>query len=173
MVASDSTRATWIAASAAFGALGRILLYLDRDFRVLHSSPVLDEMFGPGSSIGTEGRPAEELLGAELFGPAAPLREALVRGERREELAALLRAPGNGSTRPVTLAAAPIPPPEDASVPRGAFIVVLRPSRECSEAEKIRNTLEQHHWKRSRAARALGVSRTTLWRMMREAGIQG
>ncbi|MEJ2085607.1 MAG: sigma 54-interacting transcriptional regulator, partial [Acidobacteriota bacterium] len=40
-----------------------------------------------------------------------------------------------------------------------------------SEYERIRATLDQHHWHRADAAKALGVSRTTLWRKMRELGL--
>jgi DNA-binding NtrC family response regulator len=40
-------------------------------------------------------------------------------------------------------------------------------------AERLRAALEEHRWRRSEVARVLGVSRTTLWRMMREAGIAG
>ena len=40
-----------------------------------------------------------------------------------------------------------------------------------SELEKIRNALDTHQWRRARAASALGMSRTTLWRKMREYGL--
>jgi transcriptional regulator with PAS, ATPase and Fis domain len=40
-----------------------------------------------------------------------------------------------------------------------------------SEMAKILNALEENHWRRGPAADALGVSRTTLWRKMREHGI--
>jgi len=40
-----------------------------------------------------------------------------------------------------------------------------------SELERIRDTLDAHQWRRSEAATALGMSRTTLWRKMREYGL--
>lgn len=36
------------------------------------------------------------------------------------------------------------------------------------DAARLRSVLEAHHWKRARAAEALGISRATLWRRMRE-----
>ena len=36
------------------------------------------------------------------------------------------------------------------------------------DAEHLRMVLEAHHWKRGKAAEALGISRATLWRRMRE-----
>ncbi len=40
-----------------------------------------------------------------------------------------------------------------------------------SEMSRILNALEENHWRRGPAADALGISRTTLWRKMRELGI--
>jgi DNA-binding NtrC family response regulator len=37
-----------------------------------------------------------------------------------------------------------------------------------SEAQALRTTLDAHQWRRDATARALGLSRTTLWRKMRE-----
>jgi transcriptional regulator of acetoin/glycerol metabolism len=38
--------------------------------------------------------------------------------------------------------------------------------------EQVLRALETHRWRRVEAARALGISRATLWRRMREAGLQ-
>lgn len=48
---------------------------------------------------------------------------------------------------------------------------LVRESATTSEAEAIRVALEENHWQRGATARALGISRTTLWRKMREAGL--
>jgi transcriptional regulator with GAF, ATPase, and Fis domain len=39
------------------------------------------------------------------------------------------------------------------------------------ERERLREVLEHHRWNRAPAAEALGMSRTTLWRRMRELGL--
>ena len=80
---SPESSAGWIAVSAAFGALGRVFLCLDKTFTVMHASWALDELLGTGAARDAEGRSAEDLLGADLFGPASPLRQALLCGERR------------------------------------------------------------------------------------------
>jgi DNA-binding NtrC family response regulator len=36
------------------------------------------------------------------------------------------------------------------------------------DAEQLRASLEKHHWKRSETAKSLGLSRSTLWRRMKE-----
>ena len=127
---NDIASAPWIAVSAAFGALGRVFLCLDRDFRVLHSSQVLDDLLGPGAALEAEGRPAEDLLGRDLIGTATPLRQALEAGERREGWRALLRGRDERPARLVSVTAAPIHPPEGACDPQVAFVLVLRPADE-------------------------------------------
>ncbi len=62
---------------------------------------------------------------------------------------------------PEILAPPPLPPPPAATpepVPPS-----VNPGR-----ERLLAALERHRWRRDQTARALGLSRTTLWRMMRE-----
>lgn len=50
---------------------------------------------------------------------------------------------------------------------------LARPSDEAAvpARDALKDILDQHQWRRAEVARALGVSRTTLWRKMREAGL--
>ena len=45
-------------------------------------------------------------------------------------------------------------------------------SQEPDEEPRIRAALEAHHWNRAQAAASLRMSRTTLWRKMRELGLR-
>ncbi|HEY4592532.1 MAG TPA: sigma-54-dependent Fis family transcriptional regulator, partial [Thermoanaerobaculia bacterium] len=65
------------AASTIFGALGRGLLCLSRELRIVHASPELDRILGAGGAEAVLGRPVEEVLDPELFGPQGTLRRAL------------------------------------------------------------------------------------------------
>jgi transcriptional regulator of acetoin/glycerol metabolism len=40
-----------------------------------------------------------------------------------------------------------------------------------AEGDDLRRVLEAHQWRRGAAAKALGISRSTLWRRMRDAGL--
>jgi transcriptional regulator with PAS, ATPase and Fis domain len=113
--------------STLFDSLGRTLVCLDRDFRVVHTSPSFARLTGAR----VEGWPAEALLGAELFGPAGTLRKALLAGERREGWGATL-APGAGAEpRQVSVTVAPVVHAPGAPCdPRIAYIAVLRPAEE-------------------------------------------
>jgi transcriptional regulator with PAS, ATPase and Fis domain len=44
---------------------------------------------------------------------------------------------------------------------------------ESDEASRLRAVLDSHHWRRADAARALGISRITLWRRMQAHGLLG
>jgi transcriptional regulator with PAS, ATPase and Fis domain len=118
------------AASTIFGALGRGLLCLNRELRVVHASPELDRVLGPGGAQAVLDRHVQEVLGPELFGPEGVLRRALEAGERREGWGATLRA-GHFGPRQVSLSVAPIPIDSSGRCdPRVAFVVVLRAAEE-------------------------------------------
>jgi transcriptional regulator of acetoin/glycerol metabolism len=44
-------------------------------------------------------------------------------------------------------------------------------SEDAPEAQRIRRALEENRWRRTAAARSLGISRATLWRRMRAFGM--
>ncbi len=54
------------------------------------------------------------------------------------------------------------PHSEPRSEPRSAFHIDM------VEQAHLRSVLDQYHWQRAKAAQALGISRATLWRRMRE-----
>jgi transcriptional regulator with PAS, ATPase and Fis domain len=66
------------------------------------------------------------------------------------------------------LSAANLSPPVagDPSMARAASATADSP-----EAAELRQVLADHKWKRGKAARDLGISRSTLWRRMRQAGL--
>ncbi len=70
--------------------------------------------------------------------------------------------PSRPASRPVPLSRGPASH-MDGNQPRSLEIT--------PEYELIRTTLDNHHWRRAEAAEALGMSRTTLWRKMRELGL--
>ena len=88
-------------------------------------------------------------------------------GDLPPEVRAEARAAADGE-RLASFAPAPAsqPPP---SVPSAR---APAPGVGGGERERIVAALEASHWRREEAARALGISRTTLWRKMRELGIR-
>lgn len=71
------------------------------------------------------------------------------------------------------LEASPSGGPEPAKEPAEVSApAVADPGRPGSERERILEALEAHRWRREEAAQALGISRTTLWRRMRELGLE-
>jgi transcriptional regulator with PAS, ATPase and Fis domain len=114
------------AASAIFAALGRAMLCLDSELRIVHASEELEHALGAGATAAVLDRPVEEVLGPELFGRGGILRRALEAGERREGWGATFQAGGLGPRR-VSLSAAPIPPdPTGRCDPRVSYVIVLR-----------------------------------------------
>ena len=113
-----------------FESLGRVLVCLGPDFRVVHGSEGLDRLAGRGAATAIIGRPIDEVLGPELFGPDGALRTALSRGERREGWGASFRL-GAAAPRRVSVTAAPIlHDPSGQCDPSVAYVVVLRPAEE-------------------------------------------
>ena len=70
------------AVNAAFGSLGRICMALDGQFNIRYASEMLDALLGPVAAAAARHHPVEALLGAELFGPEGPLRQALLAAKR-------------------------------------------------------------------------------------------
>jgi transcriptional regulator of acetoin/glycerol metabolism len=107
-----------------------------------------------------------------VLGPDSPLHAALARGERRKDLEATLQLAGHPPRR-VSLTIAPLP-----EAPDIGYAIWLSPAGEEEPGEdgqngrdQLRAALDAHCWRRHDTARALGISRTTLWRRMRELGL--
>lgn len=127
----EGTRqAAFAAVSSAFASLGRVCMALDTHFRVRHASPGLDALVGAGAHEAMLGMSADVLFGAELFGAGAPLREALLAGERREGWRASVGLEP-GRTRLVGLSVAPlVHETQGVCDPEAAYLVVLRPEED-------------------------------------------
>ena len=114
----------------ALASVGRAFICLDPSFTILHASHLLDRLLGEGASRALCGRPVEELLGAELFGPRGPLRQALLDGQMREGWRATLKF--NDSTpRLVSITTAPlISDNSEICDPNVRYLILLRPADE-------------------------------------------
>src|SRR5512142_124231 len=122
----DRRLETFKAVSDAFASLGRVCMALDAGFRVRHVSPRLDDLLGAGAAERCQGAAAEQLLGAELLGPAGRMRSALLAGERSEGWLAWLKMEPEGS-RLVSVAAGALIHASGACDPEAAYLVVLHP----------------------------------------------
>jgi transcriptional regulator of acetoin/glycerol metabolism len=144
-------RAVLDAASALFDSLGEVLLCVDGDFRL---------QFAPDDLRDIVGAPVAAILGHEV--------DALLRQGRRAETRALLRTPR--ATRGVTASLAPFVSRREGDTTK--YVIVLRSLEEPDSARsRIVAALEANRWRRDAAARALGISRATLWRKMRDLGL--
>jgi transcriptional regulator with PAS, ATPase and Fis domain len=125
----EEPSAALIAISAVFASLGRGLVCLDHDFRVLHLSESLEKILGPDKAREYLLQPAGNLFGEDLFGASGSLRQALASGEKREGWRASL--PGADGPRIMSVSAAPfIPDPHGICDRRVAHIIVVRPAEE-------------------------------------------
>ncbi len=114
----------------ALASVGRAFVCLDPSFRILHVSRLLNEFLGEGTAAALRGRPIEELLGDDLFGPAGQLRQALLAGQMREGWRANLRFRNSGP-RLVSITTAPMIS-DDSSIcdPLVRYLILLRPADE-------------------------------------------
>ncbi len=126
----DAANCGWTAVEAAFAALGRVLVTLDADFRVLRATHTLDAWVCPGATEKIPGHPIEDLLGARLFGTEDTLRAKLEQGIREEGRRALVQC-GVGEARLASLSAARLPAEGAGAWAEGAhYMIVLRPAEE-------------------------------------------
>jgi transcriptional regulator with PAS, ATPase and Fis domain len=120
----------WSNLEAVFESLGRVLISLDDEFRVLRASHTLDALAGEGAATAAIGQPIESLIGARLFGPEDSLRGALREGRREEGRRGVLKC-GADAARLVSVTTAPVAENVmSACDPRARYLVVLRPAED-------------------------------------------
>lgn len=147
------------AVAAVFESLGKVVALLDEQFRIVDASPALRGLF---STPEPEGRLLSD------FVEAPEVLKSLFEGRRCEgevrtrDGRTLLSCGGVLGDRSFSPNARYV-----IAFDLGEF-VAMSPSE---EAERIIRALEANRWRRSAAARFLGMSRATLWRRMREFGI--
>lgn len=127
LVEHDVARGAMAAVNQVFTSLGRHLICLDEDFRIVYVSPGMRDLLGTESIGPLEGRPIADVLAKELFGPGAPLRDALLAGERREGWRALLQTAQG--IRALSITAAPLHGGAPCD-PRVRYLVVVLPAEE-------------------------------------------
>jgi len=126
----EESAAALIAVSAVLESFGRVLICLDRDFRIVHTSTLLEEMTGAITAESLIGQPVAALLGSELFAADGALRHALERGERREGWRATM-ALSDGTTRLVSCSAAPFRRDgQGICDPNVAYVIIVRPAED-------------------------------------------
>jgi transcriptional regulator with GAF, ATPase, and Fis domain len=127
--------------SGLFGCLGRALICLDRDFRVVHASSSLDPLVGDGTAKAITGKAVEDVLGADLFGEDGSLRKALAAGERREGWGASLKT-ASSAPRLMSITVAPISQIDSQLCdPRVAYLLVVRAAEDAAESDTSMPTL--------------------------------
>jgi len=149
LVLESDTRTALDAASAIFASLGDTLICVDSDRRIAWAPQRLRDLVG---------RSVADAFGSET--------DALLRLGELAQVRTELRTP---IAQPVVLTLAPFAEQAFRDI---AYVITLRADeRSSSEADRIRGALEAHRWRRDAAAKALGISRATLWRKMRSFGL--
>ena len=116
--------------NTVFESLGRALICLGPDFRVVRASHGIDRLVGEGAAREITGRDAGAVFGADLFGPSGTLRRALEAGERREGWGAQIATP-SGASRLLSITVAPVKHgPGVTCDPRVRYLVVARAADE-------------------------------------------
>jgi transcriptional regulator with GAF, ATPase, and Fis domain len=129
-IGNPLTEAALYGITRALASVGRAFICLDPSFNILHASHLLDRFLGEGASKSLCGRPVEELLGIEIFGPRGPLRQALLDGQMREGWRATLKFNG-ASPRLVSITTAPlVADNSEICDPLVRYLVLLRPADE-------------------------------------------
>lgn len=159
-----AARSTFTAISAAFEALGEAVALVDDDLRLVDVSPSLRGIFGTPDVAG-------RLITDFVF--AADLSEALRSGRPRVTRCELMTS---NPPRVILVKSGRIA--DGAGASRMNYVVAIDidsashdSAGTAAEAQEILRALEANRWRRTAAARSLGISRATLWRRMREYGM--
>jgi DNA-binding NtrC family response regulator len=127
---SEDTQIALYGVTQVLASVGRAFVCLDDTFRIVHASYLLDGLMGSGISSMLAGRGVEDLLGISVIGPGAPLRRALLEGQKREGWRATMQF-GKSKPRLVSITAAPILRGEsNICDARMKYVVLLRPAEE-------------------------------------------
>lgn len=135
---SSDTQIAIYGVTHVLASVGRAFVCLDETFHIVHASYLLDAIMGSGVSSTLAGHSVEDLLGTTVIGPGAPLRQALLEGQKREGWRATMQF-GESKPRLVSITAAPILH-GDSNVcdPQMKYVVLLRPAEEdgiCADAD--------------------------------------
>ena|GEM_PF-590302 len=123
----------WAAVAASFAALGRVVLLIDPEYRVVRASEQLDQLVCPGTAKRIIGKPISALLGSRLFQVGDEVHRALSSGSRVEGRRAFIKCPQTGAQL-VSVSVAPLPFPAAQPLhPRTRFMVVVRAADETSD----------------------------------------
>jgi PAS domain S-box-containing protein len=166
--------------SSILEALGKAFIALDEELVIVYASPSISAFIG---------QPANEVVGrtpADVFGEKLDdSPDSVVETLRREEIVdeRPIELIVEGQPTPVTISAAPIGDVQNLPA-HIRYVLLFAESRRAqeaqtavqdvalSEANQIRLALQRAHWRREIAAKSLGMSRSTLWRKMRELHIE-